>query len=259
MGLFASLLAAMLLGLRHGADPDHLAAIDNLTRNAARSHPSASRFVGTLFASGHTIMILVIAMLLGVVGQHAIFGPGLERAGTWLSVLILFLMTALNVHRLLTSRNPSPIGLRARMLSPFIGKRGVLAALPLGFLFGLGFETSSQIAAYVVIASGGIVPALAIGAAFCAGMILTDTFDSVLVSRFVRTGHGLAAARAWLWTVTLIALGVAIYETLQLAGWKMPLSELAVSGVLVATCVIVFAYVALRLRVAPPLPETVSR
>jgi nickel/cobalt transporter (NiCoT) family protein len=257
VGFFALLLAAVMLGLRHGADPDHLAAIDNLTRNTAREHPSASRFVGTLFASGHTIMILAIALLLGAVGQRTVIGPGLERVGTWLSVFVLVLMAAINVRRLISSKDAAPVGLRSRMLSPLFDRHGILVALPVGFLFGLGFETSSQIAAYVVIASGGIGSALAIGAAFCAGMILTDTFDSVLVSRFVRTGRGLAARRAWLWTVTLIALGVAVYETLQLAGWNVPLSELAVSGVLVAACVIVFAYVALRSRFSPPLRETV--
>jgi high-affinity nickel-transport protein len=247
----------MMLGLRHGADPDHLAAIDNLTRNAARAHPTASRFVGALFATGHTVMILVIALLIGAVGQRGIFGPGLERVGTWLSVVILILMAVLNVRRLLTSRNASPVGLRTRLLAPLVGRHGILAALPVGFLFGLGFETSSQIAAYVVIASGGITSALAIGAAFCGGMILTDTFDSVLVSRFVQTGNGIAVTRAWLWTVTLIALGVALYESLQLAGWQVPLSELAVSGALVTLCVAVFVYVALRSRFAPPL-ETPS-
>ena len=244
-----------MLGLRHGADPDHLAAIDNLTRNTARAHPSASRFVGTLFAGGHTIMILAIALLIGAVGQRGIFGPGLERIGTWLSIIILMLMAALNVRRLIASKDAVPAGLRTRMLSPLFERHGIFAALPVGFLFGLGFETSSQIAAYVVIASGGIASALAIGVAFCTGMILTDTFDSVLVSRFVRTGRGLTVTRAWLWTVTLIALGVAVYETLQLAGWNVPLSELGVSGVLVAACVIVFACVAVRARLEPSLPE----
>jgi len=256
VSFLASLLAALMLGLRHGADPDHLAAIDNLTRNAARAHPSASRFVGTLFASGHTIMILAIALLIGAVGQRGIFGPGLERAGTWLSIAILALMAVLNVRRLLAPGGVTPIGLRTRMLAPLVEKQGVLAALPVGFLFGLGFETSSQIAAYVVIASGGVTSALAIGGAFCVGMILTDTFDSVLISKFVRAGSGFAAARAWLWAVTLIAVGVAVYEALQLAGWQVPVSELTVSGVLVALCAIVFACVAVRSRFAPHLGET---
>ncbi len=258
MSFFAAFLAAILLGLRHGADPDHLAAIDNLTRNTARTHPSANRFVGTLFASGHTIMILAIALLIGTVGQRTVFGPGLERAGMWLSVIILVLMAAINVRRMIAPGNTAPVGVRTRILSPLFERHGILVALPVGFLFGLGFETSSQIAAYVVIGSGGIGSALAVGAAFCAGMILTDTFDSVLVSRFVRTGRGPLARRAWLWTVTLIALCVAIYETLQLVGWNVPLSELAVSGVLVAVCVIVFAYVALRSRFSHPLGETAS-
>jgi high-affinity nickel-transport protein len=245
VGFFASLLAALLLGLRHGADPDHLAAIDNLTRNSARSHPSASRFVGTLFAAGHTMMILLIALIIGAIGQRAgVFGVHLERSGTYLSVAVLLIMAVLNLRRLLTAGDMMPIGLRSHLFAPFVRSAGIFAALPIGFLFGLGFETSSQIAAYVVIASGGVATALAIGGAFCLGMMLTDTFDSVIVSRFVRSGSGAAVSRAWLWTVTLIALVVAAYETLQLANVDVRLPELALSGLLVATCAIVFLVVA---------------
>ena len=43
-----------VLGMRHGADPDHLAAIDNVTRNAYVKTPLLSRFVGTFFAGGHS-------------------------------------------------------------------------------------------------------------------------------------------------------------------------------------------------------------
>lgn len=240
-----------MLGLRHGADPDHLAAIDNLTRNAARSQPSASKFVGTLFASGHTLMILGIAVVIGALGQHAgLFGAGLQRAGTWLSVIVLAIMAVLNLHRLLTTRESAPVGIRMHLLSSLTRSGNVAAALPVGFLFGLGFETSSQIAAYVVIASGGFASALAIGVSFCVGMILTDTIDSVVVSRFVRTGSGVVVARAWLLTVTLIAVTVAIYETLQLLGYEVPLPELALSGLLVAACTIVFAVIATLAKLA---------
>ncbi|MGH7715180.1 MAG: hypothetical protein ACREML_04190 [Vulcanimicrobiaceae bacterium] len=235
-----------MLGLRHGADPDHLAAIDNLTRNAARSHPSASKFVGTLFASGHTVMILGIAVVIGALGQRAgLFGASLERAGTWLSVIVLAAMALLNLHRLLTTRESAPVGIRMHVLSRLTRSGGFLAALPVGFLFGLGFETSSQIAAYVVIASGGIASALAVGVSFCVGMILTDTLDSVVVSRFVRSGSGAAVTRAWLWTVTLIAAAVAVYEMLQLLGYEVPLPELALSGLLAIVCTVVFAVVTL--------------
>jgi hypothetical protein len=74
-------------------------------------------------------------------------------------------------------------------------------------------------------------------------MMLTDTFDSVILSRFIRTGTGAAVGRAWLWTVTLIAVAVAAYESLQLANIDVRLPELALSGLLVAACAIVFVVV----------------
>ncbi len=46
------MLIVFVIGMRHGAYPDHLAAIDNLKRNANDKMPRASRFVGTLFALG---------------------------------------------------------------------------------------------------------------------------------------------------------------------------------------------------------------
>jgi len=254
MGASALILAVFLLGIRHGADPDHLAAIDNLTRRSALARPLASRFVGTLFASGHTLMVLAIALLIGAIGrQFGAFGSGVERAGTWLSVVILIVMAALNVRRLLLSPDAAPVGLRAQLLRPLLREgNGTLVAFPIGFLFGLGFETSSQIAAYVMIASGGLRLGLWIGLAFCLGMIFTDTCDSMLVTKLVGSGNAKRASRAWLWTVTLVAVGVATFEMLQLAGVPLPVPDLAVSGAIVAALVGVYALVSgplpLRIR-----------
>ena len=50
----SSAFTVFVLGMRHGADPDHLAAIDNVTRNAYVKTPLLSRFVGTFFAGGHS-------------------------------------------------------------------------------------------------------------------------------------------------------------------------------------------------------------
>lgn len=251
--VIASLFAVLLLGMRHGADPDHLAAIDNLTRRIALTKPLASKFVGTLFASGHTVMVLGIAAGIGMIGRHlGAFGSGLERAGTWLSVLILFVMAGLNLRRLVASRDVAPLGIRAQLLRQCVGDGdSLLVALPIGFLFGLGFETSSQIAAYVMIASGGFGVALCIGLTFCLGMIFTDTCDSILVTRLVGSGNALRASRAWLWTVTLVAVGVAAFETLQLVGIPLAIPELAVSAAIVAGLVGVYAFVALRVSRSP--------
>ena len=89
------------LGLRHGADPDHLAAIDTMTRNTAVRHPRLSRFVGTFFAGGHTVMVVAIAALVGLLGAHfAAQSDLVETIGTLISIVVLLLLAALNLRQL---------------------------------------------------------------------------------------------------------------------------------------------------------------
>jgi nickel/cobalt transporter (NiCoT) family protein len=247
------IVAAALLGMRHGIDPDHLAAIDNLTRNAVETRPRASSYTGALFAGGHSVMVLLIAVFVGFLGTGFVAQrTQLEVAGTWLSVAILFAMAAWNVRLLLSGRRPAG-GLRARLFSRLFSKStSPLVAIPIGFLFGLGFETSSQVAAYAVAVSGGVAGALLIGCAFCGGMIAVDTVDSLLVNRVVRASDPRACSRAWLWTVTAVALGVALYETGQLLGLHVPIGDGGVAVAVIATVLAVFALLAVRsLRHAP--------
>ena len=247
------IVAAALLGMRHGIDPDHLAAIDNLTRNAVEARPRASGFTGALFAGGHSTMVLLIAMLVGYLGTgFATQRTQLEVAGTWLSVAILFAMAGWNVWQLLAGRRPAG-GLRARLFSRLFAKStSPLVAIPVGFLFGLGFETSSQVAAYAVAVSGGVAGAFLIGCSFCAGMIVVDTVDSLLVNRVVRGSDPRACSRAWLWTVTAVALGVALYETAQLLGLRIPVGDAGISVTVIAVVLAVFALLFVRsLRQAP--------
>src|SRR5258708_7260182 len=56
----------VLLGLKHGVDADHLAAIDGLTRYNSRLQRGFARFCGALFSVGHGVIVLAIAVLLGL-------------------------------------------------------------------------------------------------------------------------------------------------------------------------------------------------
>ncbi len=261
-GILAGAFAVFALGLRHGADPDHLAAIDNVTRNAFARSPRVSRFVGTMFAAGHSLMVLAIAALVGFLGTRvAAHGALIEAIGTWVSIIVLLLIAALNIRQLRASGDGRVAGAKTRLLpkalrestNPFI-------AVPIGFLFGLGFETSSQIATYSVAFSleRGIVGALLIGAAFCMGMICTDTLDSLLVHRLIsyRSKRLPAVMRMWLWSVTLLAIGVAAYEIAQVFGYQAPIGDLGVSAVLVTILVAVFAYI--FIATAAPRGDAVS-
>ena len=134
-------------------------------------------------------------------------------------------------------------------------------ALPVGFLFGFGFETSSQIATYAVAfgVNGGVAGALLVGAMFCLGMIVTDTLDSVVVHRLVSDRSSLlpGTMRVWIWSVTIVALAVAAYELAQVLGWQSPMPDILVSGIIVVALLAVFVYVFSKTRRTEPLaPRT---
>jgi len=256
IGLIA--LTVFTLGLRHGADPDHLAAIDNLTRNSLDRHPALSRFIGTLFAGGHSLMVLGIALAIGLAGSRfAAHGALLERIGTWVSILILLLMAALNLYAL-RSRRGSAGGLKNALLPRRLRHAdSAFAAIPIGLLFGLGFDTSSQVAAYALaFTGGGAIAALAIGAAFCLGMATTDTLDSVLVHRLcTHRRSGLERVRRqWIVAVTVLAASVALFELAQALGWHPPIPDLAVSGIAVIALLALFAWT-LTISRPSPLPS----
>jgi nickel/cobalt transporter (NiCoT) family protein len=152
----ALLTLAVALGLRHGVDPDHLAAIDGLSRLRP------SRWNGVLFAIGHGFLVTLLAVGIGDLLARSI-GP----YAPWL----LILLGAINLWRLRKPVNHRQHGFsRIARTSPLL----------LGILFGAGFETASQLSALVLAAD--INPWL-LGLMFSASMMLVDGTDGYLASR----------------------------------------------------------------------------
>src|ERR1700752_2622483 len=118
----ALLVLAFALGLRHGADPDHLAAIDGLSRLRP------SRWNGVLFAIGHGFLVTLLA-----VGAGGLLARNVEPYAPWL----LILLGGINLRRLIRpSTHHRHRGFaRIARTSPLL----------LGIVFGAGFETSSQL------------------------------------------------------------------------------------------------------------------
>jgi high-affinity nickel-transport protein len=263
----SSAFTVFVLGMRHGADPDHLAAIDSVTRNAYAKTPLLSRFVGTLFAGGHTVMVLAISVLIGLLGtRFAAHGHTIEIIGTWVSIVVLIALAGMNL-RALRAGSMRVAGAKTRLLPRSLREgSSALLAIPIGLLFGFGFETSSQLAAYVLVfgVDAGIAGGLVVGAMFSAGMICTDTLDSVLVHRLIsfRSDRLPALMRVWILSVTILAVVVAVYQLAQVLGWHSPVSDLTVSAVLVTALVLVFAYVFARTRrpalAAPSIAAVIS-
>lgn len=247
--IFTGAFTVFALGLRHGADPDHLAAIDNITRGSARYRPTLSRFIGTLFAGGHSVMVLSIAALVGFLGaRFAAHAAAIESIGTVISIIVLLFLAAINIRQLRSGAGDRIAGAKTQLLPAALrNANNPWLAVPAGLLFGFGFETSSQVAAYAVAfgADAGIAGALVVGGMFCVGMVCTDTLDSLLVHRLIayRNGRLPHVMRVWIWSVTIFALGIAAFETAQLLRHPLPVSNLTMSGILVVSLFAVFGWV----------------
>lgn len=208
--MLGTCLLAYGFGLRHAVDADHIAAIDNVTRKLMQEDKQPVA-VGFFFSLGHStvVVLLSIAIALGAAYVHDRF-PQLERIGGLIgtSVSALFLLTIafinflvfLDIYRVFQDVR-SGRGYSEETLEEFLDKRGLLARFfrPLykfvnkswhmyivGFLFGLGFDTATEIALLGISASQAaqglpiwsimIFPAL-----FMSGMCLIDTSDGVVM------------------------------------------------------------------------------
>jgi high-affinity nickel-transport protein len=207
-------ILAYTLGMRHAFDADHIAAIDNTTRKLV-GEGKRPLGVGFFFSLGHSSVVFVLAALLnfGIRGlDHQLKRPGSGLAhttniiGTSVSGLFLFLIAALNVAilfgilRILREMRLGRFdeaefeahlekrGLMMRILRPF--SRRVDASwkmFPVGFLFGLGFDTATEVA-LLVLAGTAVVTGLPFYAIlslpilFAAGMSLFDTLDGCFMN-----------------------------------------------------------------------------
>jgi high-affinity nickel-transport protein len=208
--LLGTALLAYGFGLRHAVDADHIAAIDNVTRKLMQDGGRPVT-VGCFFALGHsTVVILATAGIAltatALSSRFDTFKAVGGVVGTLVSAVFLFVIAAVNVailagiwrsfrhvrrggrldeqdfDILLNSR-----GLLARLFRPafrLVGRSWHM--LPLGFLFGLGFDTASEIALLGISATQAaqgmsIWAIMVFPALFAAGMSLIDTTDGVLM------------------------------------------------------------------------------
>jgi nickel/cobalt transporter (NiCoT) family protein len=247
---------AYSFGLRHAFDADHISAIDNVTRKllAEGGRPLG---VGFFFSLGHATVVfgLSLALAVAAVAVHhgmpalALYGGaiGTGISGAFLCAIGLLNLTIL-VGIVRIARDAKRGRLNEARLDARLQQRGVMSRLfgrrlrlirgswqmyPVGVLFGLGFDTATEVGLLTLTAgvATGNVPALAICALpvlFAAGMAAMDTVDGV----FMTTAYGWALstpARKIFYNVTVtglsvvVALGIGSVELLQLfsheLGW----------------------------------------
>ena len=180
-----SIPSMFLFGMRHALDVDHITAIDNLVRmHNARKR---ARWVGTGFSMGHMISILSEMLLIIFVVGSATSGK-FGQLSFWSGVMgaiALATIGAINIYSMKkwgktgSAILASKIVTRTHILGPFG------SAFVTGLVFGLGFDTATQISALTlsVVASAtlGVQVALMLAGFFAMGLIPVDTLDSVVL------------------------------------------------------------------------------
>jgi len=193
-------------GLRHAVDADHIAAIDNVTRKLMQDGQRPVS-VGLFFALGHSSVVFVASLLVALTagalarieGMKVIYGA----VATTVSASFLFAIAATNLSILLglvkrwrrrdglgaeTEAAPMATGLVARLLQPMFAMISASWQMaPLGLLFGLGFETATEVSVMGLSASQAssgapLAVALVFPTLFAAGMSLVDATDGVLMA-----------------------------------------------------------------------------
>jgi high-affinity nickel-transport protein len=256
--LLGAALLAWVFGLRHAVDADHIAAIDNVVRKLIHDGRRAET-VGFWFSLGHSTVVVLasLAIAASAIGIETWLGVARQIggvAGTLVSALFLLGIAIANLFVLrgawrsvrlvrqgadleggaLDEALAGP-GLLARLLRPLF--RGITHSwqmYPLGFLFGLGFDTATEIGVLglsATQAARGMSPwqVMVFPALFTAGMALVDTLDSALMTHAY--GWAFINPLRKLWynlTITsasvLVALLIGAVEVLGLLADRLSLS-----------------------------------
>ncbi|HEX3834874.1 MAG TPA: HoxN/HupN/NixA family nickel/cobalt transporter [Solirubrobacteraceae bacterium] len=245
-------VTAYTLGMRHAFDADHIAAIDNTTRKlmAEEKRPLS---VGLWFSLGHSTIVFALAFLLSI-GIKSLSGPvkndgsQLHQVTGWIGTLVsgsfLYLIAAINIVILVgivrVFREMRTGRYDEAALEQQLQKRGFMNRLlgrltravtkpaqmyPIGMLFGLGFDTATEVALLVL--AGGVAGAglpwyaiLCLPILFAAGMSLLDAIDG----SFMNFAYGWAFSkpvRKVFYNITITGLSVAVafvIGTIELGG-----------------------------------------
>ncbi len=248
---------AYTLGLRHAVDADHIAAIDNVTRKLMQEgkRPAA---VGFFFSLGHSTVVWLGTIAIAL--ATAAFKDKVDAfrsiggvAGTLVSASFLLAIAIMNIFVLVavykTFRHVKAGGTYAEEdLDMLLSGGGFIARMfrplfraiskswhmyPLGLLFGLGFDTATEIGLLGLSAAGAsqgmpLWSILVFPALFTAGMSLVDTTDGVLMLKaygwaFVKPVRKLYYNMTMTFVSVLVALIIGSLETLNLIGDKLEL------------------------------------
>ncbi|MFI7011866.1 HoxN/HupN/NixA family nickel/cobalt transporter [Streptomyces sp. NPDC050145] len=244
-------ITAYTLGMRHAFDADHIAAIDNTTRKlmADGKRPVS---VGFWFALGHSSVVVVLAALVAggtalattLTSDDSRTHQVLGVVGTTVSGTFLYLIAALNLVALIgimkVFRAMRAGSYDEQKLEAHLDSRGFMNRIlgrftrsitrpgqmfPLGFLFGLGFDTATEVTLMVMAGSGAAAglpwyAVLCLPLLFAAGMSLFDTLDGTFMNFAYQWAFSNPVRKVFYnLTITGLSIAVAFFiGTIELVG-----------------------------------------
>lgn len=257
--LLGTAVLAYSFGLRHALDVDHIAAIDNVTRKLMQREKQPVA-VGLFFSLGYSTVVFALTVAIAITAtafqtQFESFKMVGGVVGTLVSAFFLFAIALANIIVLFsvyrTFRTVKNGGRYVdEDLDLMLANRGLLGRVfrrffrliewswqmyPLGVLFGLGFDTATEVGLLGIAATQAshglsIWSILVFPALFMAGMTLVDTTDSILMLR----AYGWAFVKPirklyYNLTITAVSVVVAVVvgglEVLNLVGDQLGLTE----------------------------------
>jgi high-affinity nickel-transport protein len=235
--LFGTALLAYSFGARHALDADHIAAIDNVTRKLMQDGKRPLG-VGLYFSLGHSTVVVLASMAIAAAAGTELVGIKAVGSvvGTVVSTLFLFAIAAANIVVLVAvyssfARIRRGGGYVEEDLDSILAQRGLLGRLfrplvrlvgaswqmyPLGFLFGLGFDTATEIGVLGIAAAEAshglsLWSILVFPALFTVGMSLIDTADGLVMLGAYGWAFAKPVRRLYYnLTITFISVAVAV-------------------------------------------------
>jgi nickel/cobalt transporter (NiCoT) family protein len=215
--LVISIPSMLMFGMRHALDVDHIAAIDNLVR--LHNAKARSKWVGTGFSIGHIASVLIeLLLIIYVVGSAT--NSKIDELSLWGSIIGAIALATIGATNIYSMRKwgrtgsaifAGKIADRTCIMGPFG------SSLITGLVFGLGFDTATQISAItlsaVASAALGIYVALILAGFFAIGMIPIDTLDSIVLRSVFYRIFNTKAFRYMAYALSGVALSTGAIES----------------------------------------------
>jgi nickel/cobalt transporter (NiCoT) family protein len=184
-------LTVLTLGLRHGLDADHLAAIDGMTRFNVSRQVAGARWCGALFSGGHGAVVILVATTIGAAARSRSVPGWVENFGAWVSIAMLTALGIINLTSVLMTPAQEVVrsrGVRSRVLSHLMQTTHPIGIAAVGALFAVSLDTLSQALLFSATAArfGGWEHALILGCLFTIGMLLVDGINGAWVAAVLR-------------------------------------------------------------------------